>query len=154
MIKQALCAATMLATLSTSVSAAAAGVRDAAFATSADSTRNQPSMFSGATVRLNLDGRSETKPQIALRVAGASRSEAGLKIGEGLALAASGEGKAKLTIAGQDSKIVGQRLGVGGKSTLWIVGGLVVVAVVVIALNSGDGLFGDDDDECGSFVNC
>lgn len=140
MIKQALCAATMLATLSTSVSAAAAGVRDAAFATSADSTGNQPSLFSGATVRLNLDGRSETKPQIALRVAGASRSEAGLKIGEGLALAASAEGKAKLTIAGQDSKIVGQRLALSDGAKIALIGGAVVlVGVIVLAASSGAG---------------
>ena len=151
MIKQALCAATVLATLSTSVGAAAAGVRDAAFATSADSQGHQPSLFSGATMRLSLDGRGEAKPQVALRVAGASRSEAGLNIGEGLALAASGEGKAKLTFAGQDSKIVGQRLGLSGKSALWIVGGLAVVAiVVVVGLNSG----GDDEDDCGNIKAC
>ena len=141
MIKQTLCAATMFATLSTGVEAAAASTRDAAFASSGESVRAQPFLFTGATLRMNLEGRSQSKPEVALRFAGGRRSEASeLKIGEGLALAASSKGKAKLSIAGQNSKIIGDRLGMSDAAKIALIGGaVVVVGLIVLVASSGIG---------------
>ncbi|HEX2802777.1 MAG TPA: hypothetical protein VHN55_02150 [Sphingomicrobium sp.] len=127
---------------------AAARPYDAAFQTSADRSMSQPFMFTGATVRLSLDGRKATRPQLAMRFAGGTAS-AGVapRIGEGIAFSTVAGAKPRLTIAGQDAKILGKtsNMSDGGKAAL-IVGGvlLAVGALVVVSANEAVDNINDD----------
>lgn len=131
---------------------AAASPRGAAFDSSSDRQQNRAFLFAGPTVRLNLDRPGQPRPEVALRFAGATRV-AGMapRIGEGIALTAAGPGKARLTIHGQDSKQVAQRLGMSdaGKTAL-IVGGLVLVLGAALLLAADDAVDDINEDCCGS----
>ena len=119
----------------------AAHPHDVAFASSAgpqDAAR--PLMFGGATFRMALDGRGTAKPELALRFSGGTQSTAGLpRLGEGFALTGGKGGKARLSIAGQDSAAIGKRLNMSGGQTALVVGGIILVGGIVLVASSGIG---------------
>ncbi len=128
----------LLAMASLPLSPAAASVRDAAFASSADQTYAQTSIFAGATYRLNLGrpgdaprGRASFKLSGMKTAPGASE----IKFGQGLEIAAGKTGKPTLFVAGRQAETLGNRanLGTGGTVALVVVG-VVVAAGVVVAL--------------------
>lgn len=99
--------------------------------TSADRPTSEAFMFSGATVRLSLDGRGERRPTVALRVASGLHAAGTVpRIGEGIAFSAVPGAKPQLSLAGQDSKALARQLKMseGGKTAL-IVGGVAVLAL-------------------------
>jgi hypothetical protein len=127
-----------LATMSAPVSASP---RDAAFATSGDRAETRTMMFGGATLRIGLDGRHGTGPALAMRLTGGVQDRGGaIRLGDGLAFGTSDEGKLRMSISGQDSRLIGRRLGMsGGAKAALIVGGIVLVGGVVLLATQGIG---------------
>ena len=138
-IRRYVSAAAAIAAISTSFSAGA-NPRDAAFATSADQAERHAALFSGATLRVSLDGRN-SKPELALRLAGSSYQRDGAsKIGDGLAIGTATDGGARVTIAGQDSEAIGRRLGMSDGAKVALIGGaVVVVGLIVLVASTGTG---------------
>ena len=129
----------LLAMVSLPLSPAAASVRDAAFASSADQTHAQASIFAGATYRLNL-GRAAEGPRgrASLKLSGmkAAPRTSEIKFGQGLEITAGKTGKPALLVAGRSTENLGNRsnLGTGGKVALVVIGAVVVAGVVVALL--------------------
>ena len=119
----------------------AAHPHDLAFASGAGPQgAARPLMFGGATFRMALDGRGGRKPELALRFTGGTQSlGAAPRLGEGFALTAGHGGKARLSIAGQDSAAIGKRLNMSGGQTALLVGGIVIVGGLVLLATSGMG---------------
>ena len=140
-----------LLALAALASPVAAQPRTAALETSAGPAAEQTFMFTGATVRLSLDRRGDRRPELAMRFAGGIGG-AGLmpRIGEGFAFSARPGAKPSLSLAGQDSRVLGKRLHMsdGAKAAL-VVGGVVLLAAVVAVAASGAGdapaAFWDED---------
>lgn len=128
----------ILATSSLMASPAAAGVRAAAYASSADSHSAQTSMFAGATYRVGFDHRdSRPRGRAAINIAGMSRTPtAGFKIGQGLELSGGRTGKPALFLAGQDVGEFKGKAQLSGTTTALIVGGVILVGVVAAVLIS------------------
>ena len=120
---------------------AASQPRSMGFETSGDISSSRPFMFTGATLRLSLDGRGERKPEVALRFAGGTQT-AGLapRIGDGIAFSMVPGAKPRMSIAGQDSVQLTRRLNMssGAKAGL-IIGGIVVVGALVAVAAGGIG---------------
>ena len=116
-------------------SPAAAGVRDAAFASSADRLQVQTSMFVGGNYRLGLDGRGSDKAgRATLKFAGAARvsGSSQLRLASGFELGRGSDGKAALAIAGVDSRQLGKRMNLSSGATAGlVVGGLVLVGLAI-----------------------
>jgi hypothetical protein len=130
---------------------ATAAPRTAVFETSADRSSAQPFLFTGATLRLSLDGKASRKPELAIRFAGGTASSGMMpRIGEGIAFSAVAGSKPHMTFAGQDTKVMAKRLNMsGGAKTALIIGGVVLVAAVAaVALSDwGDAPAAAFDDE-------
>ncbi|HEX6603855.1 MAG TPA: hypothetical protein VF027_03105 [Sphingomicrobium sp.] len=131
---------------------AAASPRDAAFATSGDQPVSRTMMFGGATFRMNLDGKKTSRPEFAMRLTGAVQDRgSAIRFGDGLAFGTAAGGKMRMTLAGQDSRVLGKRLGMsGGATAALIVGGIVLVGGAVLLATQGMGdaaSAGFDDDD-------
>ena len=115
---------------------AAAQPRHAGFETKADGSAAERFMFAGATVRLPLNGYSHRQPELAMRMAGGSRSPTSpLKIGDGIAFTAVPGATPKLTLGGHETNEIARRLEISsGAKTALIVGGVVVAALVVVTI--------------------
>ena len=114
---------------------AVAGVRDAAFASSADSHAARTSMFAGVTHRVGLDRRTRARDGAALAVTGVMRTpSASFKFGHGLEFSHGRTGKAALFLGGQDVGQFNKKAGMNGGTTAVIVGGLLLVAAVGAAV--------------------
>ncbi|QNM82298.1 hypothetical protein H8M03_09765 [Sphingomonas sabuli] len=119
---------------------AAAQPRMAGFDGTADSSRTQSFLFSGATMHLSLGGKTAARPEFALRVAGATRTAGTApRIGDGVAFSAVPGATPRMTLAGQDSKALDKRLRMSGGTTALVVGGVVVAALLVVAVAGGAG---------------
>ena len=121
-----------LATLS---NPANAGIREAAFATTADQGQVRTSVFAGADYRLALDGRGgDRNGRATLKFAGAARvpGSVQLRLGSGVELGRSRDGQAALSIAGVDSRQLGRRMNLSkGATAGLVVGGLLLVGLAV-----------------------
>ena len=124
--------ASLLALTVASAPADAADVRGAAFGNSREGAASAPFLFTGATLRLGFDGHTSRTPELALRMSDA-RASAGnaMQIGEGIALSSSIGSKPRLSIAGQDSRVLTRRMEMSGGTTALVIGGVVVAALVV-----------------------
>jgi hypothetical protein len=133
--------ASLLAYSIAAAPANAADVRAAAFGTGTGGVVAQPFLFGGATLRLGFDGRTAERPQFAMRLAGAARGpDLHLRIGEGLALSADGKAKPRITLDGQDGRLIGKRLGMSdGATAAVVIGGLVLVGGIVALAAGGIG---------------
>lgn len=124
--------------------------RSAAFETSADPSASNPFMFSGATIRLALDGRGQRRPEFAMRLAGGVQDAGFLpRIGEGIAFSAVPGGSPHLTLAGQDSRVLAKRLKMSdGATAAAVVGGVLLVGgIILVATQAGKGANAVFDDE-------
>ena len=144
--------ASLLALAISSAPASAADWRSVPFDTGSHAVAARPFMFSGATLRLNLDKRAEHRPELALRVTGATGASAlGMRIGDGLAFSLAPGSKPCLTLNGVDGRQLGKRLGMsGGAKAALIVGGVVLIGAAVAVAASGWGdapaaIFDDDE---------
>lgn len=89
-------------------------------------------LFTGATVRVPLQRSGKDRAELAFRFAGASRTGTNTPlIGDGFAVSLTPGRSARLTIAGQDSRIVGKKLGLGTGAALGIAGGVVLIGLAV-----------------------
>lgn len=130
----------IIAMAQASAPASANNLRDAAYMSGADRVEAKPFLFAGPTLRLSLDKRN-AKPVAGLRFAGATAAP-GLAptISDGLMLTKGSRGKPALSIAGQDPKILGDRLGMSkGTQTALIVGGVALIGAVVLVASAGVG---------------
>lgn len=146
------CTIASLLALATTSLPAAANPRHAAFHSSGDMHTSQSFLFAGPTLRLNLAGRGDRRPAVALRLAGGTHTM-GMprRIGEGLALSTSSRGKTRLTIHGQDSAELGRVIGMSdsGKTAL-IAGGAILLLGAVVLLAAGGAVDDANEDCCGS----
>ena len=107
-------------------------VREAAFATSADPTRAESSMFIGLNYGVALDRKTNArKARASFMVARMVKTpNAQFRVGEGLALATGGEGRPAFLVGGQE---IGRK---DGKATLSTAGTLGIVVVGVLAVGA------------------
>lgn len=133
------CRFTSVLTLASLAMPIAAQPSSAVFPTSADPSMSRPFMFSGATVRLSLDGRGEHRPEFAMRFSG-GRTSPGLmpNIGDGVAFSAVPGANPRLTLAGQDTKQIGKRLNLSSGATIAVVAGGVLVVGLAVLMASSD----------------
>ena len=124
---------TMLTMTSLLASPAWAGVRDAAFGSSADPRPTETSMFVGVNYGVAFDRKaSAPKARASFKVARMVKSpNAQFRVGEGLALAAGGDGRPAFLVGGQKigTKEGKANLGTGGTVAIVVVGVLAVGAV-------------------------
>ena len=124
----------LLATSGLFASPAVASVREAAFASSADQSSAQTSLFIGATYRVGLQRRtSDPKGRVAVKLSGmalAPRSS-WLRIGDGLEVAGGRSGKPSLSLAGRDLGTVRQKSNLSGGAAIGIGVGVVLIAGAV-----------------------
>jgi hypothetical protein len=118
---------TMFTTACLLASPAWAGVRDAAFATSADPTRAESSMFIGLNYGVAFDRKARARHvRASFKVARMVKtSDAQFRVGEGLALTAAKDGVPTFHVGGQD---IGSKAGKANLNT----GGTVAIAVVAV----------------------
>ena len=120
------------------VSPLSASVRDAAFASSADPSTAQTSVFAGATYKVGLDRRSgEPRGRASLKLAGMVKPSAygQARFSDGLEIASGRTGKPALHLAGRDVGELNQKANLGTVGTAAIVVvEVAVAAAVVVAL--------------------
>ena len=141
---------TLLAMLSMAIPASAS-VREAAFATSADRTQAQTSMFAGATIHVGIDRRTSEAPRAALKFSGMAHTPGmtDLRLGQGLEIAGGETGKPAVHLAGQDVGQLQQRANLsGGAKTALIIGGIVVAGLVIAFATMDPPAIFEDDCEC------
>ena len=123
----------VLAVASLITAPAAASVREAAFASSADRARAETSMFVGANYSVGLDRKSNSRQgRASLKVAGMVKTpNAQFRLGEGVALAAGAKGKTAFLVGGQEIAIKDGKsnLSTGAAIGIAVVGVLAVGAV-------------------------
>lgn len=121
----------ILAVASLIAAPAGASVREAAFASSADRTRAETSMFVGMNYQLDLSGKLHPgKGRASLKVAGMVKSpNAQFRIGEGLALAPKAKGKPTFLVGGQELRVEDDRANLSKGATV----GVIVVGVLAVA---------------------
>lgn len=122
---------------------AAANPPDSAFATSADRSFAQPAVFTGATYRMRLDGRTgRPKGEFKVKLAPSiyDSSPAQHRFGSGLEIGRGEGGKMAISIAGQNAEIMDKRQNLNTGETVLIllaVVALIGTVVVLSALEAG-----------------
>jgi hypothetical protein len=130
---------TVLVLTSLLTSPAWGGVREAAFASSADRHAAQTSMYAGATYRVSLDRRtSEQRGRASLKLAGMSHvpGSSDMRFGQGLELTGGQTGKPALHLAGQDIGQLKRKANLSGTGTALIIGGVILLGVVAAVVIS------------------
>ena len=90
-------------------------------------------------MRVPLQRSGKDRAELAFRFAGASRTGTNTPlIGDGFAVSLTPGRSARLTIAGQDSRIVGKKLGLGTGAALGIAGGVVLIGLAVAVAGSSN----------------
>lgn len=115
-------------------SPAVASVREAAFASSADQSSAQTSLFIGATYRVGLHrGTGDPKGRVAVKLSGMTLApdSSRLRIGGGLEIAGGKTGKPSLFLAGRDLGTVGQKSNLSSGAAIGIGIGVVLIAGAV-----------------------
>jgi hypothetical protein len=125
---------TMIGMTSLLASPALGSVRDAAFASSADSTAAQTSIFVGATYRVELGKRTvETPGRASLAFTGITRTPTNdIKFRQGLELSQGETGKASLYIAGQNIGEIERKANLSSGAAIAIGVGVILVAGVIV----------------------
>lgn len=115
-------------------SPAVASVREAAFASSADQSSAQTSLFIGATYRVGLHRRtSDSKGRIAFKLSGMALAPDGsrLRIGNGLEIAGGRTSKPSFFLAGREIDTSRQKSNLSSGAAIGIGIGVVLIAGAV-----------------------
>jgi hypothetical protein len=126
---------------------AAASVRDAAFASSADRGRAETSMFVGVSYRVTSNHRtSAPQGRASFKMSGMAHTPgtSDFKFGHGLEISSGETGKPALFVAGHDVGQLDRKAHLSGGNTALIVVGVLVVAAAVAAV-----VVVNELDECG-----
>lgn len=117
----------LLSVATTPTLAAAAGPREAAFASSADPSRAETRVFAGVSLRVRGDRVEPTLALSSLR----GRSGEAARVDEGVRLSLATS--PRLTFAGQDAADLKRRQQLnGGQTAMVVVGGLALAALILV----------------------